>query len=456
MSRAAVFIASSSAEVCAAVERAAGQVGLEFCNVGMDASASQVLGQARLCILDLAHPVAQQLAPMLRRRPEDADGDMLVVSHGWEGDQVRLHVLRYTPQQLVTTASNLIAWAGVDARRDPTGRLLGQSPAIELIREQVRSVARFHDVSVLILGASGTGKELVARAIHDLSVGPAMPFVAINCSAVSASLFESELFGHEAGSFTGASRMKRGLFEMAAEGTLFLDEIGDMPGDLQAKLLRTLETREFTRVGGTKPQTLSARVVSATHRGAYGDGATLRMDLHFRLAGFTMTLPRLAERREDIVPLARHFMLQFCKRHALPPLDIDLDAQQLLCEHDWPGNVRELRALIENVVITSQGSSLTSENVDAALSRPVPFRRSVPPSLGPPATETVPPTSAAPPGQSGTYRAVDGGSGTLREIERELIACAFQDASGNLSRAARTLGIPRSTLRDKLKRYGLL
>ncbi len=445
MAREFISVASSSADVRRAVESAAEKLQLSLQEHSADASVSQILYQSRICVVDVSHLATAQLTPLLDAlTPDSRDDDVLVIHLG--ADRARLQLLRYSQEQLVGGTLTLLAGlVGTPQAEDPTQRLLGRSNALELVRDQTRSVARFVDVSVLILGASGTGKELVARAIHELSFGMDAPFVAINCSAISPSLFESELFGHEAGSFTGARSAKTGLFEAAAEGTLFLDEIGEMPEQMQAKLLRTLELREFRRVGGTKTHQLSARVISATHRGVGGKVGTLRLDLYFRLAGFTIMLPPLIERGEDIVLLARHYVALFCRRHQLAPVTLSPEAEARLAGHAWPGNVRELRAIVENAVIASREPVLSEKQINLALLRPSPFRRSSPPEQAPTVT------------RSGTFRALDTGqSSTLRDFERDMISSAFNEASGNLSQAARILGIPRSTLRDKLRRYGLI
>jgi DNA-binding NtrC family response regulator len=340
--------------------------------------------------------------------------------------------------------------------RDALSGLVGSSPKAVELRENVRRVAHFRDVSVLVHGATGTGKELVARAVHAVTC-PQEPFVSLNCAAIPEQLFESELFGHEAGAFTSARSTRVGLFEEAGGGTLFLDEIGEMPLPLQAKLLRVLEIRQFRRVGGTRTHVFAARVVSATNRPLTPslDGA-LRPDLFFRLAGYAIKTPLLNERRGDVPELARHFLREFGERHAVERPAFSADAMEALLEHDFPGNVRELRAVVENAMIVSRNGRIEGADVRAALSargglqeeitqeRLLPTVRPVPLE----AREASPNSAKA--AESGPRRAP-----SLPELQRDLILRAFEESQHNLSRAAHDLGIPRSTLRARLRRYGV-
>jgi two-component system, NtrC family, response regulator HydG len=323
---------------------------------------------------------------------------------------------------------------------DPAQRLLGETPAIRSLRDQIRRISQFREVSVLIEGHTGTGKELVAEAIHALTARQE-PFVSVNCAAVPDHLFESELFGHEAGAFTSARGARAGLFEEAGHGTIFLDEIGEMPASVQPKLLRVLETREFRRVGGNRSRRLSARVISATNRPLSGapDDA-LRSDLYFRLAGYTIVTPRLCERANDIPILAVHFLAQFAARYGQTQARFTPAALDSLGRYDWPGNVRELRLVVENAAMLASPGPIDAASVDHVL-----YTRS---------GESVP----QPPEHSGSFpaSAVVGPGVTLPDLERELIIGAFTKYSPNLSKTAKYLGIPRSTLRDKLRKFGVL
>ncbi|MFO0548601.1 MAG: sigma-54 dependent transcriptional regulator [Polyangiaceae bacterium] len=313
--------------------------------------------------------------------------------------------------------------------------ILGNTLAIRLVREQVRSVASYREVSVLILGETGTGKELVAEEIHRLSHAPDRPFIAVNCAAIPEQLLESELFGHEAGAFTGARTPRIGLAEAANGGTLFLDEVTEMPLATQAKLLRVLETRRFRRLGSNQDRPLDARVVSATNRLSSLSAAHLRPDLLYRLAGFTISLPPLRERVHDIETLAREFLQAFSKRHNLDSVDLTEDALELLRGASWPGNVRELRAVLDHAAIVSTAGTLDAEHIRVALAQ---MPRLTRPSITPPSEPKVPVQS-----------------NSLRDFERDLIVRAWADHGHNLTRAARALDLPRSTLRDKLRKLGL-
>lgn len=320
---------------------------------------------------------------------------------------------------------------------EPLGGLLGASAAMRTLRRQVASVTRFRDIAVLIYGETGTGKELIARAIHD-SGGATGPFVSVNCAAVPESLFESELFGHEAGAYTGARGTRRGLLEEAANGTLFLDEVGEMPSALQPKLLRVLEAKTFRRVGSSEQIAFRARVVSATNAPLPpAPGATLRADLYYRLNGFTVITPPLRTRLDDVPVLAEHFARVFAERYPEAPLRVSDTALQVLLGYDWPGNVRELRTVVEQAAMVADGAEIGARAVRLALE-------------GRSKSGEHQFTSSVPPG----FREREPKS--LPDLERTLIVQAFEASGGNMSRAARRLGIPRTTLRDKLKRLGVI
>jgi two-component system NtrC family response regulator len=303
--------------------------------------------------------------------------------------------------------------------------LIGQSQAMMRVRELIAKVAPT-DSTVLILGETGTGKELVARALHDQSLRAEMPFVAINCGALPENLIESELFGHHKGAFTGADEHRVGLFEVANGGTLFLDEIGELPKAVQAKLLRFLESGEVRRVGENEPLTCDVRVLCATHRqlDKMVEEGEFREDLWFRINTFEIHLPPLRDRIEDIPSLARHLAGRF-RAHIPPATEIFTpDALRAMESYAWPGNVRELANVIEHAMILSRELPIAVEHLPGRLVAKK-FR---------PATAS-PPSSRIP---------------TLREAEMQLIYEALEKHKGNKPQAAEALGISLKTLYNKL------
>jgi two-component system NtrC family response regulator len=306
--------------------------------------------------------------------------------------------------------------------------IIGNCGALQEVLEQIRQVAPT-DATVLIQGESGTGKELMARAIHDLSNRAGGPFVAMNLGALPESLLESELFGHEKGSFTGASRQKPGCFEQAFGGTLFLDEITEIPTKSQVDLLRVLETGYFTRVGGEQVLRSDARIVSATNRNIQDlvEEGTFREDLYYRLNIIPIHVPPLRSRREDIPLLIKHFLDHFCLRHRRAPKVLDAAAMKLLTENAWPGNIRQLRNVIERLVITSASEEIHVKDLPAELTR------------GPKEDSTL--------------------KGTLIEIaeaaEKVAIAQALTTNDFHRERTAKSLGISVRTLHYKMNRYNL-
>jgi DNA-binding NtrC family response regulator len=307
--------------------------------------------------------------------------------------------------------------------------LAGQSQALRRTLEMIRRVAKSHLSPILILGETGTGKELAARAIHLLRGGLSENFVAVNCATLTPTLLESELFGHMKGAFTGADRDKAGLFEMAAEGTIFLDEISEMPVSLQAKLLRVLQEKEYRRVGGTRNIPCRATIIASSNRdlGAESRNGRFRADLYYRLAVFPVIMPPLrdAERRQDILLLADYFIRTSAGEG--PARTLSEPARQKLLRHDWPGNVRELRNVVDRALILASEGEITPEALIID---------------GQPST---PPASGA--------ADVPAKEFSLETAERLFILRALEEASGQRTQAARLLGITRATLHAKLKRY---
>jgi transcriptional regulator with GAF, ATPase, and Fis domain len=313
-------------------------------------------------------------------------------------------------------------WDRTDRRFE---QIVGESAALESVLEQVRRVAPT-DATALILGETGTGKELIARAIHNISGRCGRPFVKLNCAAIPFDLLESELFGHEKGAFTGAIAQKIGRFEMADAGTLFLDEIGDIPLLLQPKLLRVLQEQEFERVGSGRTHRVNVRMVAATHRDLTHmvKRSEFRSDLYYRLNVFPVMLPPLRDRREDIVPLIWHFVDNFSRRLGKTITDVPQETLARFEAYNWPGNVRELQNLIERAIILSD---------NGVLPNPLPV-------LSP--------------------EVIDVGSSarTLKDSERALISQTLQDAGwviGGATGAASRLGLKRTTLIAKMKKLGI-
>ncbi len=302
----------------------------------------------------------------------------------------------------------------------PFSEIIGESPAMRRVLEQVSIVAR-SDTNVLTRGESGTGKELVARALHAASERRFLPIVVVNCGALSEGVIESELFGHEKGSFTGALYRRKGKFEMADGGTLFLDEIGDISLKTQVDLLRVLEERKIVRVGGNVEIPVDFRLVAATNRTleAMVAEGKFREDLYYRLNVFSIAIPPLRERREDIAPLANSFLARFARSLNRPVTRISPEAMALLTGHDWPGNVRELQNAIERAVLVCRGREATPGDFPFLSAR------------------------SAPPGKS------------LADVERLHVKRVLDESGWNITRAARLLEIDRVTLYNKIKRYGL-
>lgn len=335
--------------------------------------------------------------------------------------------------------------------------IIGGSPAAARLRDMIRRVAR-SNASVMLCGPSGSGKELVARAIHDEGVRSAKAFSAINCGAIPADLIESELFGHEKGSFTGAHARRIGHFEASEGGTLFLDEIGDMRFDMQVKLLRVLEERTIVRVGSSEVKKVDVRVISATHQdldGAIADGK-FREDLFFRLGVVVLQVPSLASRAEDIPALIRHFQRQM-------PADAkcryDDAAMALLMQHSWPGNVRELRNFVERASVLHGGEAIGVADVAMLLNPTAALasRRAVPSSpIAAPASAEEPVVSATPFAKStpAPGRPIDL-KREIETIELEQIHVALDLADGIISEAARLLTLKRTTLIEKMRKYGV-
>jgi Nif-specific regulatory protein len=312
-------------------------------------------------------------------------------------------------------------------------KIVGRSPSLKSMLEGVQRVAKAN-TSVLIEGETGTGKELLARLIHDESPRAARPFVAINCATLAGSLLESELFGHEKGSFTGADRQRQGRFELADGGTLFLDEIGEMNLETQPKLLRVLQEREFVRLGGSETIRCDVRVVAATNRDLKARAAAgdFREDLYYRLNVFPIQVPPLRERIDDVPLLVEFFVREIAPNLGVSTPRVGAEAIAALMRYRWPGNIRELRNVVERCLLLSDGEIT---------------RASLPRDIADAVASDVQPIADAP--------QEDSDPSTLAKHERALILKALQDANWNQSAAARNLGIGRDHLRYRVKKYAI-
>jgi DNA-binding NtrC family response regulator len=313
----------------------------------------------------------------------------------------------------------------------PLARMIGASDAIRAVVQRVRTVAAT-ELSVVIQGETGTGKELVARAVHQLSARGHGPFVAVDCGAIPESLMEAELFGHERGAFTGAERRREGLFKLAHGGTLFFDEIGNLPVGLQPKLLRALQERAVTPLAATRPIAVDVRVIAATHEdlAARSAAGSFREDLFYRLDEFAIALPPLRSRSGDVALLARHFLDEAATELRRPVTGLTDEALRLLAARPWPGNVRQLRNVVRQAVLEAGGAWIGVTDLNRA---------------GPPSISTPAPAGAL---RDVTARAI-------AEAERRAITAALRQTGGNKSRAARLLQVDFKTLHSKMRRYGI-
>ena len=315
--------------------------------------------------------------------------------------------------------------------------IIGDSDSIRDALERARKVASSRLTTVLIVGETGTGKELFARGIHYEGASRGEPFVAVNCAAIPETLLESELFGHERGAFTDARAQKRGLMELAGTGTLFLDEIGELPPRLQPKLLRALEERRVRRLGGLQEIEIGCRIITAANNSLHDAVARLefREDLYYRLNVFRIVLPPLRTRAGDIELLARHFLAEIARQQDLEPKTLEAPAVAALRAHNWPGNIRELKNVIEHAAILSEGQSIGAEHLMIQQRHTMPATHS---TQGSAREIHIPPEGRS-----------------LASVEREAVLAVLQITNGNRSAAARILGISRPTLTRKLREYGV-
>jgi DNA-binding NtrC family response regulator len=366
------------------------------------------------------------------------DGAMDFLAKPVDPDHLLLMVERAIAQRRMLTEYILLKEELAERRGAP--RIIGENAALRQVLQQLHRAAAT-DATVLLEGESGTGKELFARALHALSPRADGPFVAINCAAIPDNLLETELFGHEKGAFTGAVQRKPGRFEVAHRGTLFLDEIGELPLNLQPKILRALEEKQFERVGGTQSLHVDVRVVAATNRQLKQRVAErqFREDLYFRLSVFPIQIPPLRDRADDVVILARNFVDKFCKEMNKKTLMLTPASLEELSAYPWPGNVRELQNCIERAVILSEGDSIHPRHLNLS------FRGAPVPAVAVSGWDQIDLT--------GTL--AEALRRTTAEVERRKIEQAMRDAAGNKQRAADLLLVSFKALTQKLKEYGI-
>jgi len=397
----------------------------------------------QVMITDLRMPGALDGIDLLRKaRAESPEMEVIVLTaHGSVDSAVeamKLGAFDYLQKPIGSPAElRLLVGRALERRRllalkDQSRReveanppLTFGDPVMDPVVSAIRKVAPTN-ATVVLLGESGTGKEVAARTIHQLSSRRDAPFVPVNCAAISETLMESEVFGHEAGAFTGATGARRGRLELADGGTLFLDEIGELKPELQAKLLRVLQERRFERLGGTRTIQVDVRWIAASNRDLEGmiREGTFREDLYHRLAVFPVTLPPLRERREDMLPLAESLLARICGDLGRPPLRLDDSVGAFLRKAHWPGNVRELANVLERAAILAEGDRLGAADLAATVGSP------------------------------------DRGAGrklprTMAEMEEAAVREALEAADGHRKKAAEILGIGERTLYDKLKQYGI-
>ncbi|MFQ5606480.1 MAG: sigma-54-dependent transcriptional regulator [Candidatus Zixiibacteriota bacterium] len=407
--------------------------------------------QFDLVITDLSMPEKSGIDVLEAAKRKGNVAMILMTAYGSFDSAVKagsLGVAKYIAKpfenaKLVELAHQVLSYSALQGRMDKEtgeaaaefkaqahGIVFGKSPAITRVNQMIKQVAATNS-TVLVTGPTGSGKEVAARLMHELSSRAKKPFVAVNCAALTETLLESELFGHVKGSFTGATALKRGRFELADGGTIFLDEIGETSGALQTKLLRVLEERVFTRVGGTDDLKVDVRVIAATNRDLKKETAAgnFREDLYFRLNVFPIETPSLAERAEDIPEFVRHFLNANNKAED----DITADALDLLSAYSWPGNVRELRNIIERAAILAGRGKIEAEHLGIEEGGDVPIS----------------------PDGEGSGSSGAGGPGGLEGAEKELIQAALKNSGDNKTEAAKLLGITRRRLYSRMKFHGI-
>jgi two-component system response regulator AtoC len=394
---------------------------------------------------------------------------IMISAHGEINDAIRALksgardylVKPFDPAELVIKLGSLVenkrrenvleAESRSRAVKQSGNRMIGESRIMKELSARIDKLAA-SDVTVLLTGESGTGKEVAAREIHSRSPNSTEPFAAVNIGGIHESLMESELFGHEKGSFTGAVGRRQGLFELAGRGSIFLDEIGEMPMSLQVKLLRVLQERKIRRLGGIVDIPVNARIISATNRNveALVKEGKFREDLYYRLNVFRIALPPLRDRRDDIPPLAESLTLKLCSRMGRPLINFSSAAMNKLLSYDFPGNVRELENILERALIFCESSVIEPVDIDIHETSDNPV---IPEAFEVPKVP-VPDVSASPSDSTNASESTNV-TESLDSIEKTAILAALERCGGNRTKAAAELGITRKTIVNKLKLYGI-
>ena len=437
-----------------------GDEGYRVLEAGNTKKAEEILsresGAVDVILLDVRMPEEDGVA-FLKRRDELPDTVPIIVMSGHGTIELAVEAIQlgafdflekgFTPERLAITVQRALEMSvlrrqnrAFKEERGSLHRMVGTSKPMRALRDAVKRAAPT-PAKVLILGENGVGKELVSRAIHDLSPRRDGPFVRLNCAAIPKDLVESELFGHEKGAFTGADVRKEGKVELAHGGTLFLDEIGDMHLEAQAKLLRALESNEFERVGGTRTLMFDSRIIAATNKDLKTEVAEnrFRRDLFYRLNVIPIEVPPLRDRADDVPLLIEHHLNYFREEYGRPGISVSPEAMERLSAYAWPGNVRELKNVVERLVIMAVTEHVGAEQVSAL-------------------------PDSAPVGDTGLKMSlnldvVDGEDGLLKRLleaaEREILEAELSRAGWNVSQAARNLGIDRANLHRKMRRLGI-
>jgi len=415
-------------------------------------------GDARAVIMITADPQLEDVKQALKQGAYDFIGKPI------DYDELRVAVKNALEATQLRTENESLKKEVLQRRRAAYHDVVGESKKMQDLMSFVNKVASSEATTILIQGESGTGKDLISRAIHFESRRKDKPLIVINCSAIPETLMEAELFGHEKGAFTDAKNMKKGLFEQADGGTLFLDEIGELSGLLQAKLLRVLEEQVIRRVGGVRDQEVDVRVIAASNRDlerAVREGQ-FRQDLYYRLAIISLFLPPLRDRREDVLPLVHFFIERYNRRFRKSVRGITQETRDLLSSYDWPGNVRELKNAIERAMILEDDDMLRPVYLPFSVGSPLSSLTAFEVSSG----GNVAAGTIAASAQQQEVHIVNGkhiprlsipeGGTSLEEIEHTLVEMAMQQANRNQTQAAKLLDISRDALRYKLKKFGLM